>query len=72
MSSTELFEAASSSNTLNAKSSFGSISVPRLFIFLANMRAQVVLPTPLGPQKSIALAILPKSMAFCKVCVMAC
>ena len=64
ISATELFDAASNSKTLKAKSSLGSI-VPSLeLIFLANMRAQVVFPTPLGPQKSMALAILLWSIAF--------
>jgi len=55
ISSTELLEAASNSKILNAKSSSG-LSVPSELIFFANILAQVVLPTPLGPQNSKACA----------------
>ena len=39
------------------------------FIVLANMRAQVVFPTPRGPQNRKACASLPLWMAFLSVVV---
>ena len=62
MSSTELFDAASSSWMLSERPSLNErhdshslhASAPRgarQLIALAKMRAQVVLPTPRGPQK---------------------
>ena len=71
MSSTELFDAASSSKILKAKSSSG-LSVPSELIFLARIRAQVVLPTPRGPQKSNACARWLFSIALVRVLVIAC
>ena len=58
ISSTELFDAASSSNMLYSK--FSSKS----FIFLARILAQDVLPTPLGPQNKRAWGIFWLSIAF--------
>ena len=55
ISSTELLEAASNSKILKAKSS-SSLWLPSWFIFFANIRAQVVLPTPLGPVNKSACA----------------
>ena len=71
MSSTELFEAASNSKILNAKSS-SSFSVPSWLIFLARIRAQVVLPTPRGPVNNKACAKWSLSIALSKVLVIAC
>src|SRR5690606_7213486 len=68
---TELLEAASSSKILKAKSSSG-FSMPSWLIFLARIRAQVVFPTPLGPQNSKACARWLLSMALSRVLVMAC
>src|SRR5690349_8969466 len=81
MSSTELFEAASSSWTLKealwlkarheSHWSQASVSVERFvqLIVLARMRAQVVLPTPRGPQNRNAWASLSAAMAFLRVVV---
>ena len=71
ISSTELFEAASNSKILNAKSS-SSCSVPSWFILLARIRAHVVFPTPLGPVNSKACARWWFFMAFSRVFVIAC
>src|SRR5690606_41631133 len=71
ISSTELLDAASSSKILKAKSS-SPFSEPSLFIILAKMRAQVVLPTPLGPVNNKAWAKWLFSMAFFNVFVIAC
>ena len=49
MSSTELFDAASNSKILYEKSSIG-LSLLNLLISFAKILAQVVFPTPLGPQ----------------------
>ena len=63
MSSTELFEAASSSCMLNDRCSLNALqdshcphaspfgNGERQLIVFAKMRAHVVLPTPRGPQK---------------------
>ena len=48
MSSTLLLEAASSSNTLN---DIASSCPSKPLMALAKMRAEVVFPTPRGPQK---------------------
>ena len=52
MSSTELFEAASNSNTLNEKSS--EVLVSLSLIIFARILAHEVFPTPLGPQNNKA------------------
>jgi hypothetical protein len=48
-----------------------SVSAERLkqFNVLAKMRAQVVFPTPLGPQNKYACAVWPVLMAFFSVLV---
>lgn len=83
ISSTELLDAASSSwmfsdrCSLNARQdSHSSHASPfgfglRQFIVLANILAQVVFPTPRGPQKRYACASLPVCMAFLSVVVSA-
>jgi hypothetical protein len=68
MSSTELFDAASNSNTFNefpelkeihdshtSQASTFSVRLKQLMVF-ANIRAVVVLPTPLEPQNKNACA----------------
>ena len=84
ISSTPLFDAASSSKILNealllklthdSHSLHASISGVgcKQLIVLAMIRAQVVLPTPVGPQKRKACARVLFLMAFCRVEVMAC
>ncbi len=81
MSSTELFDAASSScmlserPSLNARhDSHSSHAEPsgrgsRQLMVFAKMRAHVVFPTPLGPQNRYACASLPVAMAFLSVVV---
>lgn len=83
MSSTELLEAASSSNTLNEAELLkdwhdshalqgSNVSVRcRQLSALAKMRAQVVFPTPRGPQNKKACATWPVRIAFFNVEVMA-
>ena len=84
MSSTPLFEAASSSKMLNdalllklthdshsLQASMSSVGCKQLMV-LAMIRAHVVLPTPRGPQNRNACAKVLLRMAFCKVDVMAC
>ena len=72
MSSTLLFEAASSSKMLKAKSSFSSESPSILLRFTAFARilAVVVFPTPRGPQNKKAWAIFLAVMARESVSVM--
>ena len=67
MCSTPLLEAASNSKTLKLRS---ACSVVNPLMALAKMRAQVVLPTPRGPQKRYAWAICPDSMLWRSVSVM--
>ena len=71
MPSTLLLEAASSSKILKAKSLSPSVGVVFSLIFLARIRAQVVLPTPRGPVKSKACARWSLAMAFSRVSVIA-
>ena len=83
MFSTELLLAASSSKMLYERWSLKAwqlsqwlhaspVSVGvRQFIALAKMRAQVVLPTPRGPQKRYACASFPLLTAFFSVVVRA-
>ena len=63
MCSTPLLEAASSSKILYSFCVFSLTD-------LAKIRAHVVLPTPLGPQKRYACAILLFNIALCRVAVM--
>src|SRR5690606_10398695 len=84
ISSTELFEAASSSWILNelpcrkdlqlSHCPQASISSPRCsqLIVLAKIRAQVVLPTPRGPQNKKACASCLFLIAFLRVTVICC
>jgi len=84
ISSTELFEAASSSwilketDLLNERQdshlSHASTILTglRQLIVFARIRAQVVFPTPLGPQNKKACASWLLRMAFCKVEVIDC
>ena len=67
ISSTELFEAASSSKMLSANSSSFK-SAPPLITF-ARIRAQVVFPTPRGPQNNRAWAKWSLSTLFSSVSV---
>src|SRR5690348_8480878 len=67
MSSTELFDAASSSKILRE---FTSAFSSKPLIIRATMRAQVVFPTPRGPQNRSACASFLLSMAFLSVVVM--
>ena len=83
ISSTELFDAASSSCMLNdldsAKArhdshslhgSWSGVGLLQLMVF-AKIRAQVVLPTPRGPQKRYACPSWLFFMEFFRVCVIA-
>ena len=67
MSSTELFEAASSSKILKAKSSSPESSKSCSLIFLAEILAQDVLPTPRGPVNNKACAKWLFFIAFSNV-----
>src|SRR6202007_737343 len=82
MSSTELFDAASNSNTFNdcpllkevqlshlSQASVSSVKLKQLMV-LAKIRAQVVLPTPRGPQNKKACAKCLLFIAFFNVLVM--
>ncbi len=82
ISSTELFDAASSSTILKAEfslkdkqfshslhASISSVLLVQLMV-LAKILAQVVLPTPLGPQNKKACASWFVLIAFCRVVVM--
>ena len=84
MSSTPLLDAASSSWMLNERcslnaahdshvlqASFSGVGVRQLMV-LAKIRAQVVLPTPRGPQNRYACAKWLVRMALRSVCVSAC
>ena len=81
ISSTELFDAASNSYTFNdcpllndvqesqaSQASVFSVKLKQLIVF-AKIRAQVVFPTPLGPQKRKACAKCLLFIAFFKVLV---
>lgn len=81
ISSTELLLAASSSWIFIDRPSSNPLhdsQVPqasllfgfRQFILFAKIRAQVVLPTPRGPQNRYAWASCPRSIAFLRVEVM--
>ena len=84
MSSTELLDAASSSWILNDRCSLNAVHDSHWLqascvevgfwqlIVLANMRAQVVLPTPRGPQNRYACANLPWRIELRRVSVSAC
>src|SRR5690606_41359588 len=84
MSSTELLEAASSSWILNEfpllkarqdaqvpQASFSAVMFSQLIVF-ARIRAQVVLPTPRGPQNKKACASWLFLMACFSVLVICC